>query len=156
MNILLNKEPLDFDDVKLNFYATTYIDDSLAIYCETEAGEPWQMITVNLRDYGIIPSHGWVAINHDVLPELKDLFYETFCCNSSRIAYGYAESSEFELKQEYIDMIFSKYTYEELINLLELAMQGLVEDDYDSAIEYFKDTMGLTNSEIDKFGIKLY
>lgn len=43
--------------------------------------------------------------------------------------------------------------WERMSEIATQALQGLLEDDYDSAMEYFKDTIELTEEERDYFGI---
>lgn len=45
------------------------------------------------------------------------------------------------------------FTPERLVEIASLAINGLREDDEDSAMEYFRDTMELTDYERDFFGI---
>lgn len=45
------------------------------------------------------------------------------------------------------------FTPERLVEIASLAINGLREDDEDSAMEYFRDTMELTDYEREFFGI---
>ena len=47
------------------------------------------------------------------------------------------------------------FTPERLVELLGLAIDGLIQDDEDSAMEYFRDTRELTDYEREFFGIPM-
>lgn len=47
------------------------------------------------------------------------------------------------------------FTPERLVEIASLAINGLREDDEDSAMEYFRDTMELTEYEREFFGIPI-
>ena len=47
-------------------------------------------------------------------------------------------------------------TYDRLSEIADLAIQGLLEDDRLTAMEYFADTMELTEEEREYFGIPKY
>ena len=47
------------------------------------------------------------------------------------------------------------FTPERLVEIASLAINGLREDDEDSAMEYFRDTMELTDYERELFGIPM-
>lgn len=68
-------------------------------------------------------------------------------CRSKAIAMFYA-----------LDLFCSKteenhVSYARLSELATLSKDGLIQDDYDSAMEYFADTMELTQEESEFFGI---
>lgn len=44
-------------------------------------------------------------------------------------------------------------TWERLSEIATQALHGLIEDDYDSAMEYFRDTIDLTEEEREYFGV---
>lgn len=49
--------------------------------------------------------------------------------------------------------IKKKITWERLSEIATQALHGLIEDDYDSAMEYFRDTLDLTDEEREYFGV---
>lgn len=49
--------------------------------------------------------------------------------------------------------IKNKITWERLSEIATQALHGLIEDDYDCAMEYFRDTIELTEEEREYFGI---
>lgn len=46
-------------------------------------------------------------------------------------------------------------TYDRLTEIATLAIHGLIEDDEESAMEYFADTMELTDEEREFFGVQM-
>jgi hypothetical protein len=49
--------------------------------------------------------------------------------------------------------IKNKITWDRLSEIATQALHGLIEDDYDSAMEYFRDTIDLTDEEREYFGV---
>lgn len=47
------------------------------------------------------------------------------------------------------------FTKERLCELLTLAIDGLLEDDHESAMEYFRDSMDMSKEELEFFGVAL-
>ena len=52
-----------------------------------------------------------------------------------------------------MENIKNKITWDRLSEIATQALHGLLEDDYDSAMEYFRDTIDLTEEEREYFGI---
>lgn len=110
--ILLNNEPLKvecYGEVyNLNFFATRYMDDSLAIVCETDIGEPWDTVSVNLSGYDMKPHDGCIFLSHDLSRDLRKLFTDNFVDvehGANTVYYGFASSLEVKLKDEILEKI---------------------------------------------------
>lgn len=105
MKILLNSEPILLKKVKLNFFASLYNDNSLAVICETINAAPFATISINLRSYGVNLDDTTIALNHDLSEELRDLVIDTFAETQKPIQYGYAHSTLIKLKEKYAERI---------------------------------------------------
>lgn len=106
--ILLNDKPVKFEEYSLYFMTAMYADDTLAIVCETEDGEPYGMVTINLSDYGMYPPNGCVFLSHNLSNDFKQLVIDMFGKETFPIRYGYATSVGIILKDEIKDKINGK------------------------------------------------
>lgn len=96
----MNEKPIEYKGHELFFYESAYMmDGTKAIFCETENGEPFAVVSINLGDYGIAIRDDEIALNHDLSGDFKAMFIEHFCTGETRpVAYGFAVSEIIVLK----------------------------------------------------------
>ena len=81
----MNEEPIEYGGYQLFFYKTKYAyDKTLAIVCETDLGEPYATVSLNLGDHGYFPMPNEIFFDHNLPRAFKDMLCERFCdCNLS-------------------------------------------------------------------------
>lgn len=106
--IRLNKEPIEFKEDRLIFYACRYYsNNTLAIVCSTINGEPYADISINLEDYGYSFGNYWLNLNHSLTSDLKELVIKELVNEDTiiPISYGFSNSIAFRLKDKYVKII---------------------------------------------------
>ena len=91
----------------ISFYPDRYeFDKSPAIIAmEEDANSLWSIVTVNLFDYCMYPKHGWIYLNHDLMPYKDDIVKAIGTGKTLPIKYGFANSVTIELKPEIFDRL---------------------------------------------------
>lgn len=112
----MNQQPIEFDNEKLYFYQGQYNDGTTAVYCETESGYSYEIVSVDVSDhvgkYGL--KYNEIVLNHNLNHEFKELFFNEFCSNIEQdyweckeIQYGFSCSNIVEI---YPSLLVKTYT----------------------------------------------
>ena len=94
----------------LVFETAKYCSGQLAITAYSTTEGPWATITVNLEDYGMVPTAGCIFVDQDLynMPEYYSIIKEALSFKGAKeipIEYGFANSVMLELQPDIVAKI---------------------------------------------------
>lgn len=151
LEALRNYELREFDETKTRSVRDIPCVISLA-YTTTESGKHEVQVDFNLLEMQFEEYIDYKLISKSHLETIEEFIDILNNCTFDELVSDVLWTAE-EMERNESKMELEDFTKERLCELLTWAVHGLIEDDYESAMEYFREEMDMTDEELEFFGV---